>query len=165
MLSGEATNINCIVFGLIRLEPTIYCTQAITPTMWLIFIDPAIVLSMFIFPFMFVIVSLCGLFEWKQICAWFFFYHLFISVLFPEIQLSREREGWDPTNQFNHITFVCLSLDFQCHMSWSFLCFCDMRRDVIVCFVDISRIVDHHCLNFLLIRYIYKIAKLKTRLS
>jgi hypothetical protein len=30
-----------------------------------------------------------------------------------------------------------------------FLRFRDLRREVTVCFVDIGRIVDHHCLNFL----------------
>ena len=35
------------------------------------FIDPAIVLSMFMLSFIFVIV--CGLFEWERICAGFLF--------------------------------------------------------------------------------------------
>jgi hypothetical protein len=50
------------------------------------FIDPAIVLSMFMFSFIFVIV--CCLFEWKRISADFFF--IVCTVL--EIQLS-ERVG------------------------------------------------------------------------
>ena len=37
-----------------------------------------------------------------------FLYHLFISVLPLEIQLSRG-EGWDPIKQFNLVTFLCLS--------------------------------------------------------
>jgi hypothetical protein len=52
--------------------------------------------------FIFVIVG--GLFEWKRICAGFF-YHLFIYVVLLEIQLSK-REGWDPINWFNPTT-VC----------------------------------------------------------
>jgi hypothetical protein len=32
----------------------------------------------------------------------------------------------------------------------------DLRREVIVGFVDVSGIVDHHCLNFLFINIIYK---------
>ena len=44
-------------------------------------------------------------------------------------------------------------LDFQRHMSWSFLFFVfnELRREVIVRFVDISWIVDHHSLSFLTI--------------
>ena len=52
-----------------------------------------------------------------------------------EIQLSRgEGWSWDPINWFNPTTFLCLEL-------------------VIVWFVDIDGIVDHHsyCLNFLTI--------------
>jgi hypothetical protein len=51
-----------------------------------------------------------------------FFYHLFINVL--RLELSRG-EGWDPINRNNLTTFVPVpnqDLDFQCHMSWSFLC-------------------------------------------
>ena len=36
------------------------------------------------------------------------FYPLFIYVFLLEIQLSR-REGWDPINQFNPATCLCLS--------------------------------------------------------
>jgi hypothetical protein len=32
----------------------------------------------------------------------------------------------------------------------------DLRREVIVGFVDVSGIVDHHCLSFLFINIIYK---------
>jgi hypothetical protein len=36
-------------------------------------------------------------------------------------------------------------LDFQFHMSWSFfLLFNCLKREVVVCFVDIGGIVDHH---------------------
>ena len=53
-----------------------------------VFTDSAIVLSMIMLSFIFVIA--CGLFEWK--CT-VFFYRLFIYVLLLEIQLSRG-EGW-----------------------------------------------------------------------
>jgi hypothetical protein len=38
-------------------------------------------------------------------------------------------------------------LDFQHHMSWSFLMFNEFRGEVIVRFVDIGGIVDHHYLK------------------
>ena len=46
----------------------------------LTFINPAIVLSMFMLTFMFVI--LCGLFEWKQICAGSFIISLYLNCCF-----------------------------------------------------------------------------------
>ena len=64
--------------------------------------------------------------------------------------------GWDPIKQLNTSTFVCL---FQAR-TWisNIIChslFCvqwvQFRWQVIVRFVDISRIVDHHCINFLFI--------------
>ena len=39
----------------------------------------------------------------------------------------------------------------------AFFCSNYLRREVIVCFVDIGGIVDHHCLNFLFITKIYNI--------
>jgi hypothetical protein len=36
------------------------------------------------------------------------------------------------------------NLDFQGHMSWSFLVVRELRREVIVRFVDIDEIVDCH---------------------
>jgi hypothetical protein len=64
------------------------------------FIDLDIVLSMFMLSFIFVIE--CVLVEWKWICAGFLNY-LLLSVL-PLYQ-----DGWDPINQFNITTFLCLS--------------------------------------------------------
>ena len=55
------------------------------------------------FKLSFIFVMVCGLFEWKRICAGFF-YHLFMYVLRSEIQLSKG-EGLDPIKQFNHVTF------------------------------------------------------------
>ena len=69
------------------------------------FIDHAIVRSMFMLSFIFVIV--CDLFEWMQICIKVF-YHLFTYVLALEIQLLR-REGWDSINWFNPTVLLYLS--------------------------------------------------------
>ena len=69
------------------------------------FIDHAIVRSMFMLSFIFVIV--CDLFEWMQISIKVF-YRLFTYVLALEIQLLR-REGWESINWFNPTIFVCLS--------------------------------------------------------
>jgi hypothetical protein len=66
-------------------------------------------------------------------------------VLLLEIQLSR-RNGWDLINWFNSVMFVpspSQDLDFRRHMSWSFFF---VFREVIVRFVDIDGIVDHHSL-------------------
>jgi hypothetical protein len=35
-------------------------------------------------------------------------------------------------------------LDFQCHMSWFLFVFSDLRREVIVRFVDSGVIIDQH---------------------
>ena len=60
------------------------------------FIDPAIVLFMFMLSF--VVVILCGLFEWKRICAGFLsFVYICIAVLDPAIK----RGNWVPINRFN----------------------------------------------------------------
>ena len=102
---------------------------------------------MFMLSWIFVIV--CGNFE----CV-FYFYFLFIYVLLLEIQLSRG-EGWDPINRFNPATSLCLSqartwISNIMLLSLIFV-FNELRWEVIVCFVDIGGIVDHHCLNFLFI--------------
>jgi hypothetical protein len=60
---------------------------------------------MFMWSITFVIV--CGLFEWNQIYAGFF-YSLFIYVFPLEIQLSIG-ECLDPINLFNSATALCLS--------------------------------------------------------
>jgi hypothetical protein len=38
-------------------------------------------------------------------------------------------------------------LEFQLHMSWPFV-LSELWRELIVCFVDIGGIDDHHCLSF-----------------
>ena len=81
------------------------------------------------------------------------FHSLYISVLLLEIQ-PLKGEGWDPINRFNPATIICLlhlpsqDLDFQQHMSWSFLCSM-IWGQIDDCFVDISRMVENHCLNSL----------------
>ena len=76
------------------------------------------------------------------------------TVLPLKIQLSRGK-GWDPINQFNSTTSLCR---FQTRTMISNLVCCGIyfvfsegRWDVIVAFVDIGLIVDHHFLNFLFI--------------
>jgi hypothetical protein len=69
------------------------------------FINHAIVRSIFMLSFIFVIV--CDLFEWMQISIKVF-YHLFTYVLALEIQLLR-REGWDSINRFNPTVLLYLS--------------------------------------------------------
>jgi hypothetical protein len=41
-----------------------------------------------------------------------------------------------------------LHLDCQRHLFHGLLVFNDLRSDVVVCFVDIGGIVDHHCITF-----------------
>jgi hypothetical protein len=50
------------------------------------------------------------------------------------------------------ISYGCLhvrnqELDFQCYMSWSFFMLKDLRFEMIVRFLDIGGIIDHHCLT------------------
>jgi len=82
---------------------------------------------------------------------------LFTYVLPLENQLSREK-SWNPINRFNprHI-FIPVprqDMDFQLHISCrgstSFV-FTELRGEVIVRFVNISGIVNHH---FLIIFFI-----------
>jgi len=70
--------------------------------------QPDIGLSMFILPFIIVIV--CCLFELKRIYVGLFksFVYICIAILTLEIQLSRG-ECWDPINRFNSSTFLFLS--------------------------------------------------------
>ena len=64
-----------------------------------------------------------------------------------------------PFYQFNPATCLCLS---QARTWISIICrglFCvqwvQLRREAIVCFVDIGGIDDHHCLKFLFINNVY----------
>ena len=49
------------------------------------------------------------------------------------------------------VPFTSLYLDLQCHMLWSFLYSMGWDARQFVLFIDIGGIVNHHCLNFLLI--------------
>ena len=62
----------------------------------------------------------------------------------------------DPINQFNPAILLCLS---QARIWISNVICCDLyfkfnefSWEVIVCFVDTGKIVDHHCLNFLFMK-------------
>ena len=63
-------------------------------------------------------------------------------------------KGWDPMNRFDPATFLCLShavptwISNVMYRNLFFKMFSDLRLEVIVRFVVIGRIVDHHCLNF-----------------
>ena len=95
-------------------------------------------------------VLVCFFLEWKQICAgFFFFYCLCIHVLSLEIQLSRG-EGLDSITQFNPATFLYLSQartwisNIIFRLFFLPFLFTELRWEVIVHFVDIGGIVDHH---------------------
>ena len=81
------------------------------------FIDTAIVLFMFMLSFTFVIE--CGLFEWKRICA-VFFYHLFLSMCIA-IGDPVIRTGGLGFNPAICVPVPNLDLDFHRHMSWYFV--------------------------------------------
>jgi hypothetical protein len=66
---------------------------------------PAIVLSMFMFSFVFVIAD-C-LFDWMAVSSFFFIINLYLYCRWRTNY--QEEQGWDPMNQFKTVTFVCLS--------------------------------------------------------
>jgi hypothetical protein len=79
---------------------------------------------------------------------------LFITVLLLEIKLSRG-EGCYHINRFNPRTFLCLSQArtwISIIIRHGLFMFNDLRWELIVYFVNIGGIVDHHCLNFLIIK-------------
>ena len=60
----------------------------------------------------------------------------------------------DSINRINRPRYIFApvknkDMDFQRHMSWSFIVFSELMGEAIVRFVDIGGIVDYHCLNFL----------------
>ena len=59
---------------------------------------------------------------------------------------KQEGEGWDPIN-----------LDFSQRPSGVYSMFNDLRWEIIICFVDIGGVVDHHCLNILFIAAIKRL--------
>ena len=81
------------------------------------------------------------------------FVYICIDVMDPVI-----KKGRLPINRFKPTIFVPVpsqDLDFQHHMLWSILCsVSSVEVEVIVGFIGIGGIVDHHCLNFLFIIYI-----------
>ena len=125
MLSSIDPAIVLSMFMLSFIDPAIVLSMFMLSS-----IDPAIVLSMFMLSFSVVIV--CG---------------LYMIALPLEIQLSR---GYDAINRFNTATFFGFPTSY---VAVSFLCdqWVQLRWEVIVCFVDIGGIIDHHFLNFLLI--------------
>jgi hypothetical protein len=80
---------------------------------------------------------------------------------------SNYHEGWDRINWFNPVSLLCL---FQARTCISniicrgiFSCSIGLRWEVIVRFVVICRIVDHHYLHFLfIITSIYTTTKINT---
>ena len=71
-----------------------------------------------------------------------------------EIKLSRG-EGCYHINRFNPRTFLCLSQArtwISIIIRHGLFMFNDLRWELIVYFVNIGGIVDHHCLNFLIIK-------------
>jgi hypothetical protein len=107
---------------------------------------------------------------WVQgnLCRFFFILFVYICVVIGD-PIIRD-EVWNSIHQFNPVTFMCLS-QARTLISTDIIChglFCaqwvDVRGDCLLCwywwncwpslfkyFVDIGGIVDHHCLNVLLI--------------
>ena len=76
------------------------------------FIEPAIVLSIFMLSS--IVVLVCGLFEWKRIWAIFFvlLFFLYINVLcivFGDPIIIHQSTGWDSIYRFNPAALLCLS--------------------------------------------------------
>ena len=110
----------------------------------------------------------CGLFGWKRICACFFIVCLYMYCRWR----SQEKVG-KPLNGLTHHIFEPVSSQnlvsnviccvFLCSMVWGemwlfiLLILVELltitvtffRWEVTVYFVDIGRIADNHCLNFL----------------
>ena len=94
----------------------------------------------------------CGLFEWKQICAGFLSF-VYTCTAIGDLIIKKERVKI-PLSGLTRPLFVpvpSLDLDFQCHMSWSFICSMIWGKCwlFVILIFDIGEIVDHHCLNFL----------------
>ena len=71
-------------------------------------------------------------------------YGLFVCYVFWRSNYQ-ERESWGPMHQFNLATFLCLSQA----ICYGLFVLNELWWEVIVHFVDISEIADHHCLTFL----------------
>ena len=85
--------------------------------------------------------------EWKQnMCQLFI---AWLNLCYP--RRSNYLRQWDSINCHIFMSVPRQDLDFQCYMTWAFLFSTVWRREVVVCVVDISRIVDNHCINLLFI--------------
>ena len=114
-------------------------------------IDPAIELPMFMMSFFLWYVVFLSESECVQV---FFLFFIYICIVIGEPIIRRS--VLDPINGFNHVTFLCL---FQAR-TWISNAICrglpyvqwyDLRSLVIVRFVDIGGIVDHHWFNLLFV--------------
>ena len=69
----------------------------------------------------------------------------------------QQAKGWCPIKRFNSATFICMSKVWTWNpnvkRNGHFLSISFRWEMVTVHFIDISRIVDYHCLNFLFILY------------
>ena len=107
---------------------------------------------------------MCLILHTRRILFGMYGYSSFVSTI----------HGWDSKNWFNPAILLCLSQDMTSISNVTYLCrglfetnnwgnlysrntvkhqsinhvFNNLRREVIIRFVDISRFVDHHCLNF-----------------
>ena len=112
------------------------------------FIDPVIVLFMLMLSFIFVII--CCFFEWKRICASLVFLYCHWRSSYQEVRDAIPLTGLTLphfcacSNPESGFPLSYVTLPFFC-VQWV-----QLRQEVLVCFVDIGGIVDHHCLNFVL---------------
>ena len=97
----------------------------------------------------------CGIFSYSENKLFYSFISCYIYMCYGVQFWWKSRSGgWNPINQSNPATMFATvpnqDLDFQPHIYIVvFFIFNDFRREMIVRFVDIGGIVDHHCLNFL----------------
>lgn len=76
-------------------------------------------------------------------------FNLNVNIYFQNLETYKKYVYF---NWFNSATFLCLSSDriYISNFIWHYL-FSVQLMEAVVCFVDISRMVDHHSLHFLLI--------------
>ena len=93
-----------------------------------------LLLSKFLLLFIFVIV--CGIFEWKRICAGFFlmFIYIYICIAIGDPVIKREwlRSHFNPATFF--VSVPSQDLDFQHHMSCLFFVFSERCLFVLLIF-------------------------------
>jgi hypothetical protein len=87
----------------------------------------------------------------------FILFELIVVELLTKIQWKIETMKWKYKNWFNPTTVLCLSQArtwIFSHMPWfPLFVLGELMWEVIACFADIGGIIDHHCLNFLIIMY------------